>query len=1485
MTEFSWIKALGLLAKVPLRPIRRLVEERRILRHPDAASKDHADQILEEALKRLGHVEAHDAVWIKAKAKVTSSIITTEHVRKPHVQSWISGNKEDLKLLARVETLAPKSAPYQRLQVAYMQTSGESEPHAAASTIHVVFAFLRYGLLAEVKDRGLAAQLELGLTAVNLGIHEMHYPSLGSPHSHVPAMPPAFRHVDVDEVHRLFGTASRLLLGWPQETNGQWIERPELAALRRHTTEEGTAPTVLLGRPGSGKSAILARLGAALQEEHAVVLLAIKADELPRACQTLADIDAHVGCSLVDGVRELSKARRVVVLIDQLDALADLMDQHSSRLSALLELAQSTSHVPNVSVLMSCREFEYQSDLRLTALHAEEVRLDLPPWEMVGSLLRNAGVAVEQLTDEQREVLRTPQHLAVFVRYFAGQASPPVFATYQALLDRVTRDLRTRHGDHMIAAAEHIATTMAEDEELWIARVRFEAGYGDEVDQLLAAEVLVSSDDELSVSFRHQTVFDFLRARAFLRDNTGLADYIIHRKQESLFVRPVLWSALAYLRGSDTSVYRREFEALWSVKHLRLHLRLLLASHLAQLEDPDMVEAAWLLPTLEDPALRPRVLTAMAGSTGWFERIMPQLGAYMIASPKQAKEVSFLLERALTFARTHVLRLLEENWLGKDDFCSVAMNVLTSLETWDQDSGDLAARFAAQAGRIGLDPFFTCQIVSKAVEKAPASAAQVLFEYVAALSGRMVRPEELAALVRHGHHWSQLAEPFAAAPSDFVNTGWRWLKDSLAPLAAPNDQVRHTYRSCPGFFVRVSDQNTLMSAFDLAITGFAQSDPIGFLAFLEQEEQSDLMVLHSLLARGLKHVAAAYPAEVVDYLLADPRRFAIGDFEGQRRETVALLAAVMPSINDVDLTRLESAVLKCSLYRDFGGTVQERFDRRQYDRSHRLRLLRAFPPEQLSTEARRLAQEEERALPSAKAPDGFTYRGGFVGSPMSAEEMAHATVEEIVRLFEGLPDQTGRNHPTRGPGSQVGGSVQASRAFAEFAKAQPGRALAVMSRFEPSRQERPAGVTLAALGDSGVPPETLLTCIRGLHDRGFSSDEFRAGAASCLKLVAERSAGLDDATCELLEGWISDASAALNEEESVPSTDLNNDEQTEDATSHSLLWSPGAMLAVPAGNFPILEALALGHLCRSPVDADGFLHIVERHLDRCESTDVWVAMTTYLTHLDRADRKRAERFLSSLLDLHPDVILHPWAVRFVVSSLSWIPAKTLNRIFDGWTSGGWTSGPQAAGEVAAVALCRSEGDDRQALNRVERYLADKDQPPQLRRSLAIGLTHTFVEAAGELDVRPFAVPYLVRLIATADDGIAPALGRLFWGDSIMRPDEHSENMLEAFLERPQMLDIERDDGFVGRLQSLLAAGWNPALVHKAAMVYLDARSLASHDAALRYSYTDDQLVDLALTLHHMPQTRVEGLDLFERLMALSTYGMPKQLATLDRHAP
>ena len=123
---------------------------------------------------------------------------------------------------------------------------------------------------------------------------------------------------------------------------------------------------------------------------------------------------------------------------------------------------------------------------------------------------------------------------------------------------------------------------MALEEELWLGSDRFEREFSAEIQHLKEEGILVSSDNGMSIAFRHQTMFDFLRARSFLRNQQSLAEYIIEKKQESLFVRPILWSTLNYLRANDEAVYREQFGQLWTRNELRPHIRDLLVNFLGQ---------------------------------------------------------------------------------------------------------------------------------------------------------------------------------------------------------------------------------------------------------------------------------------------------------------------------------------------------------------------------------------------------------------------------------------------------------------------------------------------------------------------------------------------------------------------------------------------------------------------------------------------------------------------------------------------------------------------------------------------------------------------------------------------------------------------------------------------------------------------------------------------------------------------------------------
>ena len=1492
--EFSHGPVLKLLPAIigKLRSwLRRWWAERRAGYQPDSVPVDRAELIFDDALRRLGALKQNGSRWAISLFKISAWLSLPKVLRTQHFRDWLSRQdvQSDLKSLARAAVSgAPEDREARiRLIDIYTVTSREGRCHAE-DIIARVLARLKQSLQGEADGANLIALVQVE----SKGIHE-HLSSIQDEVSLQQSQvskesTPLPAPLDAETIERALDIVSQVLLGWPQEINGQWIERPELDQLYALTKGKESEITVLLGKPGEGKSAILARLGTRLSGEN-TILLAIKADQIPREVETLDDLDKWIDCpiSIVEALRRLAAVRRVVVLIDQLDALAELMDQHSERLSALLRLVGAISNTPNLHVIMSCREFEFRNDVRLTTLKAESIALSPLTWNQVSPLLTTHQPDADDWNDEVREVLRTPQHLAIFLSHLAGSKNVPTFSSYQSLLDRVIEErLEQGYGSRTVEAAERIAGEMAQEEELWLARERFEPEFRNELKNLKAAEFLVSSDNDLSIAFRHQTLFDFLRARSFLRQRTSLAKHVTVEKQESLFIRPILWSALHYLRGADRAIYRKEFRQLWAHEGLRVHLRYLLISFLGQAKKPDDEEANWLLPTLDDPALRPKTLQAVVGNAGWFSRLRGRLPALMTMPVSQVGEAAGLLNRAVQFEPDAVFRLVKSHWMAEEQCQELALFVLRESPSWDASRVEIVAQIADHAS---IDSFSVLDIAKRIAQSMPDLAPEVIVRSLRAKTNRIAASSEPSLhtydLLLDGEQgWHEIDKVASQAPRAFVERLWPWVADILGRLAEEQHPFLNEYRGHSGLsFSRNPDSGErypLTHAIELAIQAFAETEPDAFCKFVDSEKTTDLKALQHLLALGLEKIVSSHSSKVLQYLLEDPRRFAIGDMYDKHRDSGNLISAVIPALGDDDALRLEKAIISWPHYRDDvippGEDRRLRFERQKWTREHRLRLLRRFPNDRLSSKSQKHLAEEERALPNTPDQEVSPPEVKLVDSPMSPEQMTKATNDQIIKLFEKLTDDTEWNHPRR-QFNLEGGSIQASRAFADFAKTDPCRALQIIKQFHPGTQERPAGYALAELGAETVPPEKLIVCIQELEKRGFASEEYRSSAARCLREIARRADGLDDVTCDLLASWLSNWDPKAGD----PDTSHVDIPRTVDNQYDSILWGLRGLEVLPQGNYPVLSALTLGYLIRKPESANDWLAVLERHLARREDPRVWCALANDLDHVFRADPDRSIAFLESLFNRYPTILETAAGVRLIGRIFDRIPTEMFNRILARWISGKWPLGPLAAGEIATLKLCRNP-DETEARMQVERFLAGADYHPSVAAALCIGITHTLVIAWREPPLRGLATPLLVRLASVENADIGRALNAVFVKTDPLPPDDFTRKLLEAFLKQLSLLKVGSVHYLIERLKGLLREGWSPTLVQTVANTLLrdvmkDTRAARPRDWA--------RLVEIALTLHRLPETRMAGLDLFETLMSLDVYAVPERLKILDRRGP
>ena len=1462
--------------------IRQLWKERNAARHPDTIPNDIADTILDRSLARLGAIDKDSSLWKKAISEIGGIVIRPDHFKNPFVRKWLTQNANELKQITKdaLFTDKPQDKLREHLIDTYSSISGETRD-CAETAVKSTVAVLKTALLQESKDIGTAAIAQEGFKSIRQ-LLDVDRPILISTQSNY-RVESSEKHVNIDVqiIRDKLGDSSRLLLEWPQETDGHWIDRPELDRLynivsellhRRYDSIHADAKrspnvVVLIGAPGTGKSAILGRLGKKLMEES-VILLAIKADQLPKSIDADTGIDGWLDCPVVESLRRLAVTHRVVALIDQLDALSELMDQHTERLSALLRLVQSIRRIPNLCVLLSCREFEYQNDIRLRSLEAESITLEVPPWEKVSPILTARGIDVAKLVDEQREMLQVPQHLAVFMTYFSGQIDMPAVSTYQALLeDLFENQLRKSYGSKTVAVAEYIATVMAKDEELWVARGRFDRTHDEEIYHLISEKIIVSSDNGLSIAFRHQTVFDFLRARSFLREDLHLKDFVVREKMQSLFVRPILWSALHYLRGSDRAVYRREMSKLWSYRRLRMHVRYLLVNFLGQLNDPDEQESGWLIPMLSHSEWNARILAAMAGSRGWFAKIRQRIPSLMIDRLDQAKSLLPVLCGAVRFAQDEVIALVERNWVNRRACRPLAWQVLANLRSWDHRAVQVMVKIVS-LGPVNPSIEFVMQRISRLQ---PALASELLFQYL-----RSMDPQGAQAAL-NSNVWYGIEDLAKKEPRAFIRKGWTWLVDTLQQMVEEPDSHRYSY---PSNFYRKDVGESLPKSFDVAICRLVETDIAYFLKLVRDNKNVDNLVVHQFLIHGLVLIAGTFPHIVRDYLLESRRRLAVGDLSNVHKDSRRLIGAVVPALSNCDVERLEAAVIDWKWTDDAARDPKNRFQLMKSMREDRLRLLLSFPKSRLSSAGTRYLTEGLRAFPCISDYSYFSTEVQEVVSPMSAEQMMKAHDEHIVSLFRCLTDDK-ESPPRLRLDKYVGGSLEASRSFAEFAKSDPHRALRIMDEFQAREQELPAGQALAALGATSVSSDTLISCIKKLDLRGFTSERFRSGASRCLHDLAIRSRGLDDPTCALLEQWMIDFSTELDQDSRDQRGVPFGHEEGSTGDGRSFLWDHGDGQVLPSGNYPILEALTVGYLYREPRDIHGWLGVLERHLGRAEKAEVWIAMARYLRFL--GDRPQSIAFLEALFFRYPEILNHQLGVHLIAQVVEWIPIATLRRIIGQWGDGRWQYGPQVAGEVIALALCR--GVDRKRMRRLiaqtERRLICSISHSD---SLRVGIAHTLIVALKEPDLRSMVTPLVIRLIQsirTSDRRLSNVVNRVL-RESILLPDRHTERLLRVFLKASNKLTEVSTWHFTNGLKHLLTQAWNPRLIYTVTDAFLTQRYGSNQEPGDRFD-VGEQLIEVALTLHNLPDTRREGLDLFERLLAWDSYSMNYRLRALDRH--
>ena len=1302
---------------------------------------------------------------------------------------------------------------------------------------------------------------------------------------------------------------SHELLAWPKELpNGTWIDRPELNALLDKIESEDSSVTVVLGDPGSGKSALLSTLCNVLRD-RAMPFLGIKADVLDPSIATEQQLQEQLALPLPPTrlLEALSVTQSAVLVIDQLDALASFMDLKTGRLNVLLNVIRRLGQRTNVHIVLSARKFEYEHDVRLRSISAESISLELPPWHTVLEVLEKENIDAQNWPEDARELLRSPQALNTLLQLTqTGEAE--AFRNYPAMLERLWSDriLRTPKGPAKAQLAMDVAETMSDEETLWLAAARFD-DRSTVLDELEAAGILTRSGNGASVGFRHQTLFDHALARMFVKQRGKLSSYVLER-QPSLFIRPKLWAALNYLRVVEPHAYQEELEVIWGAETLRTHLRFLLIDFLGYQSAPLDFEEKLLMPLLLRGEHRATAFRAIAGSKGWFDRLAHSAIATAMSEPPESSWlIGPVIHDAWTFASDKVIELLETLWIQNPIYDTHTWFALESCSSWSARASALAAsvlsRTQVAASRVDYmasaiavkQPEAALELVRKKLDfdlaaaivaKKPAPPFPTEGTYAEKVNWSMHhRPDRHVKNLYDNHSdWNSLPSISEAAPHKFIEVMWPWFLAVFSEVSQEKGDREGLGFALPYEFDFHFDEieigaglseSSLLASLRQAIEGMARAFPDLFVGWVAANSDLDLSPVQGLIAHGFLVDPARYAPHALAFLMDDSRRFHLGGISDASATTERLIRETAPHWSRDEVRKIERAILE---YNPATPShiidAEARFRFAKTMRSIRLELLDALPSDKLSDAARRLIVEERRVFP-VDSHRGVTMEGGYIGSPMESDDMRKASDDDILNLFDELPDQVGWDHPRDW---MRGGNIQLSRAFADFAKSAPDRGVRLIRRLKPGLQERAAGYALEAMAEE-AEPSLIIDLLHDLVGRGFGNVEFRGSAAHAVGKLLDREYSVGEDVVSIFEDWL-----ALPGEESQPKKVASNqeadeiavddpaEEPKEEDASQSILWHGGGLSILPHGNYPVLSVLVRILLLRGETECGRLLKLLDTHLDRETDVKVWQAMLRYL---DYVPGEPLTPFVDRLFTRFPELAASSEGVR-LLAHMFWTAPQLVRKTIEPWQMSESTRSRVAYGElVTLIAIATPE----QTWSMDAAHAGIDGSSNEVRTGIAFAAVNLWED----VNRRSAASSLLVKLMPRANKDTWRAIFDLFRVTNELVPDEPTKRFLQALADNGAKLPPLESSFVVQALQSLLPHC--AKLVGQIAQALVDVWKNDLADLRTGISGSASELVDLAVTLHRLGgETREQGTALFESLVTLNAYGARQTLDEIDNRA-
>lgn len=1282
-----------------------------------------------------------------------------------------------------------------------------------------------------------------------------------------------------DDVEEDITRGSRGLADWSQVIWGQHIERPEFADLIQRISRHSAGSTLVVGGAGTGKSALLAELYCALKARGQIVL-AIKADMLSPNIVDFADLARDLGMAgdVEQELLLLAAEAPVVLIIDQLDAVSEVMDQSSQRMQVLLRLASRLQEAKGqegnkfpIHVIVSSRPFEAKFDARFRLLDADELLLSLPPFERVSALLGELGIDATVVPDSLKETLRTPFALGIYVD-LAKSGLNPVDLTAANLLDRwLGKKLPAGTGRaSCMAFLRQLAADMTQYESLWRPAAHYEPDFSEMLRWAESTGIVIRED--ANIGFSHQSWLDDFQAKT-LRTAEGLADYAWSR-QEGLFARGTILRGLEHMRRVDVASYEMAIRLLLPNLRTRRHLRHLVADYLASTDDPGLSDIAWVdWMARNDHALANRAFRQVAIRwPRWRTGLLPLL-PFLLQDDLHRGNATMLLVREVAEDASHVMDLVDRYWSN----ASHDGDVFSICEHSGIASDRAMAHVRKIFSRTALADWAISHYAKTLHENGNSRVALDLILFWA---------ETQTGDRYNGIKVYGVEKIAAAAPLYFAERFLPWFV-RVASREVGDGRPGHRYPqsiSIPYDWKYDSGESHLIPLLQSVLEESALSNPVGVRTLLASVAAVEIDEVQSLVAGTLAANPAFLSEHALAFLFADQRRLHLGSdtFDDERGvgqmisgwSSSNLIAQIIPYLSHDDIERIRGYIESWEPWKEELQEERDPAERRnllRWSDERRLRLLAELPVQVLTARRRRQVDEWKVEQPILQAKHRGRMRARSVESPMKHDQMVRANDDAIIKMLNAVNDKAGRHENPKH--WLKGGVIELSRAFAAFAKSNPDRAIRIIPCLQSGLHEQVAGAAIRELSAiEEVSAQTTKALVWDLHVRGFSSRGFCQDAASAMAELAKRMAGLEDRDIRLLRSWLQRDPNVLVAE-TVRHAELNrsNRERNEkpDRRPESMLFGRGSgMHFLPQRNFTLLSAIAAGYVHREGVDFDGWLAELEHHVTHPEDPEVWSGILMFRSQeLWWADAARVGELIEAIWRRFPAAFEEAAVVQSLWRLRVRMRLGLQQEIVNFWLRHSDYKLRQIGGEFSAASVIVDSAASGEMGDIVEAVMAGSD--------IFARCGVLFAAAAGwselDRDIRSRSHVYLIAVANIVRGFEAHALSTAVDRGERLPPDEITRAMLASVAVNIDLLKESMGLLFVRSLQHLLLYPGFEMLVLEIAEAATElARTSPERNVGGMY---DGEFIGLVIALQRSPiEIKTRAMTIYERLLDAGVYG-------------